>query len=96
NHPNISLIVKKMKFLCNIMHDLIQVLDMRLRDVNPPPKFMIFTNSCTLVEMTCNRLCLDMPGHLQGKIIWFHSRMSMEFHVDTMKKVQTHYGVRNI
>jgi hypothetical protein len=45
NHLNISIIVEEMKFLCNTMHDLTQVLDMRLGDVNPLPKFMIFTNS---------------------------------------------------
>ncbi|KAG2367844.1 hypothetical protein BDR07DRAFT_1247246, partial [Suillus spraguei] len=73
DHPNISLIVEEMKFPHNTMHDLTQVLDMRLGDVNPPPKFMIFTNSCISVEATCNCLHSDVPRHLQGKIIWFHS-----------------------
>src|SRR6267154_3416503 len=61
NHPNISLIVEEMKFPRNTMHDLTRVLDMRLGDINPPQKFMIFTNSRTSAEMTCNRLHSDLP-----------------------------------
>ncbi|KAG2335653.1 P-loop containing nucleoside triphosphate hydrolase protein, partial [Suillus weaverae] len=69
NRPNISLIVEEMKFPRNTMHDLTRVLDMRPGDVNPPPKFMIFTNSRISAEMTCNRLRSDVPGHRQGKIL---------------------------
>ncbi|KAG2124813.1 P-loop containing nucleoside triphosphate hydrolase protein [Suillus clintonianus] len=88
NRPNISIIVEEMKFPRNTMHDLTRVLEMRLGDVNPPPKFMIFTNSRISVEMTCNRLWSDVPGHQQGKIVWFHSGMLMEFRVDVMNQLQ--------
>ncbi|KAG1754914.1 P-loop containing nucleoside triphosphate hydrolase protein [Suillus paluster] len=88
NRPNISLIVEEMKFPRNTMHDLTRVLDMRLGDINPPQKFMIFTNSWTSAEMTCNRLCSDLPGHLRGKIFWFHSRMTMKFRINAMAKLQ--------
>jgi Lhr-like helicase len=70
------------------MHDLTQVLDMRLRDIDLPQKFMIFTNSQTSAEMTCNRLHSDLPGHLQGRIVWFHSGMMMMFHIDAISKLQ--------
>jgi len=38
--------------------------------------------------MACNRLRLDLPGHLWEKVIWFHSGMTMEFRVDAMEKLK--------
>ncbi|KIJ11128.1 hypothetical protein PAXINDRAFT_15948 [Paxillus involutus ATCC 200175] len=86
DRPNINLIVEEMKFPCNSMHDLTRVMDLRggLR----PEKFMLFTNSRGSAESACNHLCTDLPPHLQDKIIWFHSRMTMEFWIEAIGKLR--------
>jgi superfamily II DNA/RNA helicase len=77
--------VEEMKYSCSSMHDLTWIFS--FKGTMPHEKFMLFTNSCDKAESACNCIHLDMPLQSQGKVVWFHSGMSMDFRIDAMDKL---------
>ena len=77
DRPNISMIVRPLKFAANTFQDLDFLIPKEIGDDDPPPpKFLVFFDSKRDAERATHYLQSRLPLRLRDKVKWFHSTMS--------------------
>ena len=77
DRPNISIVVRPLKFAANTFQDLDFLIPKEIGDDDPPPpKFLVFFDSKRDAERATHYLQSRLPLHLRNKVKWFHSTMS--------------------
>ncbi|RDX48734.1 P-loop containing nucleoside triphosphate hydrolase protein, partial [Lentinus brumalis] len=83
DRPEVSLVVRQMKYAANSYKDLdFLIPDDFLEDDVAPPKFLVFFDSTKEAEAAATYLTSRLPSGLRGKIKHFHATMTSWYRAD--------------